>query len=317
MRILLTNDDGINAAGMAAMECVAAELSDDVWTVAPETDQSGIAHALTFSHPLRVRELGQRRFAVNGTPADCVIVGATRVLPERPDIVLSGINLGQNIADDVFYSGTIGGAMEACFMGIRGIALSQAYRMVDGERYAPWETSQAHLPDIVRRLLDAEWADGVFFNVNVPAVAARSDAGRWNVPDPPRPFAEGSMERCSPSRRHGQRASRAGAGNAFGLAEPLRGMSSRVSMDVFLDDPRILADTELQAEDRDGHRRQYDAQQHRLAPVFLLPRHGAYTSPVRASRSPPVAFDWRLSRILRTAWPREPNYGEIVPRWEA
>ena len=146
MRILLTNDDGINAAGMAAMECVAAELSDDVWTVAPETDQSGIAHALTFSHPLRVRELGQRRFAVNGTPADCVIVGATRVLPERPDIVLSGINLGQNIADDVFYSGTIGGAMEACFMGIRGIALSQAYRMVDGERYAPWETSQAHCP---------------------------------------------------------------------------------------------------------------------------------------------------------------------------
>ena len=176
MRALLTNDDGILDHGLSVLEAVAHELFDEVWVVAPETDQSGIGHALTLSHPLRVREVGERRFAVNGTPADCVVVGATHVMPERPDIVLSGVNVGQNVADDVLYSGTIGGAMEATFMGVRAIALSQAYRR-DERGNVPWSVSEAHMADVIRTVRDIDLPDGTFLNVNMPAVAPEAYRG--------------------------------------------------------------------------------------------------------------------------------------------
>src|SRR5690606_38467973 len=111
MRVLLTNDDGIHADGLAALEQIAAALSDDVWVVAPETDQSGTAHSLTLHDPLRMRRIAERRFAVRGTPTDCVILAIREVLDGLPDLVLSGVNRGQNVADDVTYSGTIAGAM--------------------------------------------------------------------------------------------------------------------------------------------------------------------------------------------------------------
>lgn len=125
MRILLTNDDGIHAEGLAVLERIARTLSDDVWIVAPETDQSGLAHSLTLSEPLRLRKVSDKHFALRGTPTDCVIMGIREVLPEKPDIVLSGVNAGANMADDVTYSGTIAGAIEGTLQGVRSFALSQ------------------------------------------------------------------------------------------------------------------------------------------------------------------------------------------------
>jgi 5'-nucleotidase len=176
MRILLTNDDGIQAEGFAALEKIAHELSDDVWVVAPESDQSGVAHSLTLHDPLRVRKLGERRFSVRGTPTDCVIMGVREILPERPDLVLSGVNRGQNAADDVTYSGTIAGAMEGTLMGIRSIALSQAFGWTKGAR-ADYSCAEAHAPALIRRLLGFTFPSDTLLNLNFPACAADAVAG--------------------------------------------------------------------------------------------------------------------------------------------
>ncbi len=128
MRILITNDDGIHAPGLSVLERIAAKLSDDVLVVAPEYDQSGVAHSLSLNDPLRLRKISERRFAVKGTPTDCIIMGVRSIMQgERPDLVLSGVNRGQNIADDITYSGTVAGAMEGTMLGIPSIALSQCY----------------------------------------------------------------------------------------------------------------------------------------------------------------------------------------------
>jgi 5'-nucleotidase len=120
MRILCTNDDGIHAPGLKVVEEIARALSDDVWVVAPELDQSGVSHSLSLNDPLRLREVGPRHFAVRGTPTDCVIMGARHILGETmPDLVLSGVNKGRNVAEDVVYSGTIAGALEALFWEFR------------------------------------------------------------------------------------------------------------------------------------------------------------------------------------------------------
>src|SRR6185437_11462139 len=127
MRILVTNDDGINAPGLLVAEKIACALSDDVWVVAPEAEQSGASHSLTLTMPLRLREVSQRRYAVSGTPTDCVMMGCLQLLKDKPPaLVLSGVNWGSNMADDVTYSGTIAGAMEGCALGIPSVALSQA-----------------------------------------------------------------------------------------------------------------------------------------------------------------------------------------------
>ncbi|MBP2549089.1 5'-nucleotidase [Neorhizobium galegae] len=169
MRILLTNDDGIHAEGLAVLERIARSLSDDVWIVAPETDQSGLAHSLTLSEPLRLRKVAERHYAVRGTPTDCVIMGLRHVLDVKPDLILSGVNAGSNIADDVTYSGTIAGAIEGTIQGIRSLSLSQAVRR-DGEtRVIPWEIAETHAPALIEKLIEADLAGGTFLNLNFPA----------------------------------------------------------------------------------------------------------------------------------------------------
>ncbi|WP_075604221.1 MULTISPECIES: 5'/3'-nucleotidase SurE [unclassified Brucella] len=177
MRILLTNDDGIHAEGLAVLERIARKLSDDVWVVAPETDQSGLAHSLTLSEPLRLRQIDARHFALRGTPTDCVIMGVRHVLPGAPDLVLSGVNSGANMADDVTYSGTVAGAMEGTLLGVRAIALSQEYEYAGDRRIVPWETAEAHAPELIGRLTEAGWPEGVLLNLNFPNCAPEEVKG--------------------------------------------------------------------------------------------------------------------------------------------
>ena len=175
MRILLTNDDGINAPGLEALQTIARELSDDVWTVAPEVDQSGASHSLTLREPIRMRKLDDRTYAVRGTPADCVIMAIRYLLrDDLPALVLSGVNRGANMADDVAYSGTIAGAHEGTLLGVRSIAMSLA---CDPRNPSKWETAVAHGPEIVRRLLAADWPQGVLMNVNFPDCPPEEIAG--------------------------------------------------------------------------------------------------------------------------------------------
>jgi 5'-nucleotidase len=173
MRILVTNDDGIHAPGLVALEAIAAELSDDVWVVAPAEEQSGAGHSLTLSEPIRLRKLDERRFAVRGTPTDCVMLALGHVMKDaRPDLILSGVNRGGNLAEDVTYSGTVSAAMEGCLAGIRSIALSQA--MADyGAGREKFEAATTHGAAIVRRLMAAEWAPGMLVNINFPAGPVR------------------------------------------------------------------------------------------------------------------------------------------------
>lgn len=177
MRILLTNDDGIHAPGLAVLERIARTLSDDVWIVAPETDQSGLAHSLTLSEPLRLRQVSQKTFALRGTPTDCVIMAVRELMGDAPDLVLSGVNAGQNAADDVTYSGTVAGAIEGTLLGIVSIALSQASLAVDGRRTIPFATAEQHAPAIIERLVGHGAGRGVLYNVNFPGCAADEVAG--------------------------------------------------------------------------------------------------------------------------------------------
>ena len=170
MRILLTNDDGIHAPGFAALERIARQLSDDLWFVAPAEEQSGAGHSLTLNRPIRVRELGPRRFGIAGTPTDSVMMALGHLMDGlKPDLILSGVNRGPNLAEDLTYSGTVSAAMEGTLAGIRSIALSQA--MADysfgKESFAAAEATGA---DIVRKVAEADWGDGVLVNVNFPPV---------------------------------------------------------------------------------------------------------------------------------------------------
>ncbi len=176
MRILLTNDDGIHAEGLAVLERIARTISDDVWVVAPEADQSGLAHSLTLSEPLRLRQIAEKRFALRGTPTDCVIMAVRKVLDRKPDLVLSGVNIGANMADDVTYSGTVAGAMEGTLQGIRSMALSQAYSHVVGEAVA-WDVVERHAPALIRNLLTVDLPDGTLLNLNFPKCSADAVAG--------------------------------------------------------------------------------------------------------------------------------------------
>ncbi|KMO30938.1 stationary phase survival protein SurE [Methylobacterium variabile] len=168
MRILVTNDDGIHAPGLRCLEEIARELSDDVWIVAPETDQSGVSHSLSLNDPLRLRQAGEKRYAVKGTPSDCIIMGIRHILKEHgPDLVLSGVNRGQNVAEDVTYSGTVAGAMEATILGVKAIALSQAYG-AGGRANVKWQTAAKHGAPVIRRILEIGIEPGILVNVNFP-----------------------------------------------------------------------------------------------------------------------------------------------------
>lgn len=167
-RILITNDDGIHAPGLEVLETIARALSPDVWVVAPESEQSGAGHSLTLRRPLRLRQIGERRHAVDGTPTDCVLVAVQHLLQDRkPDLVLSGVNRGGNLGEDVGYSGTVSAAMEANLLGLPAIALSQTWA---DEEVLHWDTAATHGPDLIRRLTGGAWAEGMLINVNFPAV---------------------------------------------------------------------------------------------------------------------------------------------------
>ncbi|MCB1480322.1 MAG: 5'/3'-nucleotidase SurE [Tepidamorphaceae bacterium] len=170
MRILITNDDGIHAPGLNSLEKIAGELSDDVWVVAPEFDQSGVSHSLSLNDPMRLREIGPRRFAVKGTPTDCVIMGVRHLLDTKPDLVLSGVNRGQNLAEDVKYSGTIAGAFEGAILGIPAMALSQAYGF-GKDRKIDYACCEAHGARIVKTCLETGLPLDCVANINFPDCA--------------------------------------------------------------------------------------------------------------------------------------------------
>jgi 5'-nucleotidase len=166
MRILVTNDDGIHAPGLETLERIARTLSDDVWVVAPAEEQSGAGHSLSLADPIRYRQIDRQRFEVAGTPTDCVVMAVRKIMPGNPDLVLSGVNRGQNIADDVTYSGTIAAAMEGTTLGLKSIALSQVTGIF-GNGFS-YEVAEHYGPGVVAKLAKMEFGPGVLMNVNFP-----------------------------------------------------------------------------------------------------------------------------------------------------
>lgn len=170
LRILVSNDDGIHAPGLKVLIGIARELSSDVWVVAPETEQSGASHSLTLTEPLRIRKAGPKRFAVSGTPTDCVMMAIDKIITGRkPDLVLSGVNRGGNIGEDVTYSGTIAAAMEGTMLGVPSIAFSQVIGF-DRAKPIQWACAAAHGAAVVRKLIETGWPRDVLVNVNFPPV---------------------------------------------------------------------------------------------------------------------------------------------------
>ncbi len=185
MRILVTNDDGINAPGLVVLQAIAAEIAGpdgEVWTVAPAFEQSGVGHCISYTHPMMIAKLGERRYAAEGSPADCVLAALYDVMPERPDLVLSGVNRGNNAAENTLYSGTIGAAMEAALQGLPAIAMSQFFGPENNTLDDPFEAALATGVALVRSLLDkAIWDNGdyrLFYNVNFPPFPASGVKGQ-------------------------------------------------------------------------------------------------------------------------------------------
>ena len=164
-RVLLTNDDGIDAPGLAVLEEIAAELAREIWVVAPEHDQSGVSHAVSLHHPLRVLQYGPRRFGINGTPGDCAVMGICHLMPNPPDLVLSGVNRGGNLGMETVFSGTVGGAMTAMLVGVKAIALSQVWTDRNNVR---WDTARKLAPKVIAELLTLGWSVDACLNVNFP-----------------------------------------------------------------------------------------------------------------------------------------------------
>lgn len=169
MRILCTNDDGIHAPGIKVIEEIAKKISDDVWVVAPELDQSGVSHSLSLNDPMRLREIGERHFAVRGTPTDCVIMGSRHLLGDKkPELVLSGVNKGRNVAEDVVYSGTIAGALEGTILGLPSFALSQEFSL-ETRNKPLWDTALKFGPGVIRDVMKLGVPRDTVINVNFPA----------------------------------------------------------------------------------------------------------------------------------------------------
>jgi 5'/3'-nucleotidase len=165
-RILLTNDDGVDAPGLQVLEGIAAQLGREIWVVAPEHDQSGVSHAVSLHHPVRVTGRGERRYGVTGTPGDCAVIGISHLMAANPpQLCLSGVNRGANLGLENVFSGTVGGAMTAMMLGVPSIALSQAYA---DRAHVPWDTAATLGADVVRRLLAIGWDPATCLNVNFP-----------------------------------------------------------------------------------------------------------------------------------------------------
>jgi 5'-nucleotidase len=171
MRILLTNDDGVNASGLKVLEKIARAFSDDLWIVAPAEEQSGAGHSLTLTQPVRLRKLGERRFCVTGTPTDAVMMAIAHVMKDDPpDLILSGVNRGANLGEDVTYSGTVSAAMEGALAGIRSIALSQCYAREGMGDTVPFAAAETWGEEVLGPLLQSEMAPRTLVNVNFPAL---------------------------------------------------------------------------------------------------------------------------------------------------
>ena len=177
MRILLTNDDGINAPGLYVLEKIAAQLSDDIWICAPSEEQSGAGHSLTLTRPVRLREHAPRRFSVTGTPTDAVTMALRKVLPDPPDLILSGVNRGANLGDDVTYSGTVSAALEGALAGIRSVALSQVYAHEGMGNAVDFSAAEEWGAKVLRPLLEVPFANRTLVNVNFPPLAGSDVKG--------------------------------------------------------------------------------------------------------------------------------------------
>ena len=167
-RILITNDDGYSAEGIRILTTIAKEFSDDVWVVAPEHEKSGASHALSFQNALNLKEQAQKVYSIDGTPSDCIAIGISHVLKDkRPDLILSGINSGCNVGEDVTYSGTIAAAMEGLIRRIPSIAISQNYE-AGKKNVISWDSSKHFLKDILTDITNLGWDSNVFMNINFP-----------------------------------------------------------------------------------------------------------------------------------------------------
>ena len=167
LRILISNDDGVRAPGIKVMQRIAKQISDDVWICAPMDEQSGAGHSLSLRTPLWLRRIATRRYGVEGTPTDSVLMGIHQLLKDhKPDLVLSGINRGSNMGEFITYSGTCAAAMEATLLGVPAIAFSQ--QIDPQERHVHWSTAEVHLPALIRKLLRTGWPKRTFLNINVP-----------------------------------------------------------------------------------------------------------------------------------------------------
>jgi len=207
MRILLTNDDGIAAPGLVALEAIANALSDDVWVIAPASEQSGVGHCINYARPTMINQIGAKRYAIEGSPADCVLVGLHDVMKDAPpDLILSGVNRGNNAGENTLYSGTIGACIEAALQGYNAIALSQFYGPDNVELDDPFAAAVTHGAQLIRDLCDkgiwTEDAYRVLYNVNFPPVPAENVKGHQVVAQGYRPNARFSVEpRTAPSGR--------------------------------------------------------------------------------------------------------------------
>ena len=177
MKILLTNDDGIHAPGLEVLEEIARAFSDDIWICAPDEEQSGMGHALTLTRPVRLRKHGERRYSVTGTPTDAVTMGLRQVMDGPPDVILSGVNRGANLADDITYSGTVSAAIEGALAGIRSIALSQVTSKEGAATDDTFEAARAWGEKVMGPLLDTPLPKRTLVNVNFPALPADAIKG--------------------------------------------------------------------------------------------------------------------------------------------
>lgn len=204
MRILIINDDGINGPGLKVAEAIAADVGGpgaEIWVVAPETERSGASHCVSYTAPMRVTELGERRFCIEGHPADCAIAGIVKIMPERPDLLLSGVNRGHNVAEDAVYSGTIAGAKEGAIQGVRSIALSQYFAQGPDAPEDLFAAARAHGADAVRKAMALPTGPDGFWNLNFPARPADGVKGFALAPQGRRGGAFRIEETMAPNRR--------------------------------------------------------------------------------------------------------------------
>lgn len=193
MRILLTNDDGYHAPGLFVLEKIAAHFSDDIWVVAPSEEQSGAGHSLTLTMPVRLRQHAEKRFSVTGTPTDAVTMALRKVMPGPPDLILSGVNRGANLGDDVTYSGTVSAALEGALAGIRSVAFSQVYSKEGMADAVPFDAAEEWGEKVLRPLIDTPFAPRTLMNVNFPAVPAGEVKGIRVVRQGFHDYARGSL----------------------------------------------------------------------------------------------------------------------------